>query len=377
MAETSFFDESREQSRIKTRIVAKYFGAWAKVITSAVSATEKRIAYMDLFSGPGQYSDGTPSTPVIVLQKAIKDAALRENLVTLFNDKDPSNAKSLRDTINSIPGIETLKHKPTVQCEEVGQDIVRSFQKMKLIPTLLFVDPWGYKGLSLALIKSVLQNWGCDCVFFFNYNRVNPGLNNEVVREHMSDLFGEERAETIRQKLAGLPPQEREHLIIEELSQALKEKGATHVLPFTFKNELGTRTMHHLIFATKHFKGYEIMKEIMAKESSEAEQGVPSFEYSPVSAQFPLLFALSTPLDELEEMLLKDFEGQELTMNAVYLCHNVGRRYVKTNYKRALTNLESSSKIRTNPPANERPTRHGDVTFADSVVISFPRRTTK
>ncbi len=28
---------------------------------------------MDLFAGPGKYKDDTPSTPVIVLQTAIKD----------------------------------------------------------------------------------------------------------------------------------------------------------------------------------------------------------------------------------------------------------------------------------------------------------------
>jgi len=51
------------------------------------------------------------------------------------------------------------------------------------------VDPRGYKGLSLGPINSVLQNWGRDCVFFFNYNRVNMGLSNETVREHMSSSF--------------------------------------------------------------------------------------------------------------------------------------------------------------------------------------------
>lgn len=150
--------------------------------------------------------------------------------------------------------------------------------------------------------------------------------------------------------------------------------GATYVLPFCFKNELGTRTTHHLIFATKGFKGYEIMKEIMAGESSEKEQGVPSFEYSPASKNFPLLFALSRPLDDLEDMLLRDFAGRRLQMGAVYVSHSVGRAYVKANYKKALTNLEAAGKIEATPPADKRPKRNGQVTFADSVVVTFPRR---
>ncbi len=225
MSETSFFDELREQSRVKSSIVAKYFRAWAKVIIPLAKTREGRIAYVGLFAGPGRYADGSSSTPVIVLQEAIQDPDLRQMLVTLFNDKDQANAESLRETIDSIPGIGTLKYRPQVKNEEVGQAIVENFRQIELVPTLLFVDPWGYKGLSLALINSVLRNWGCDCVFFFNYNRVNAGLNNEFVREHMNDLFGEERTESIREKIAGLRPDEREFLIIEQLSEALRNRG--------------------------------------------------------------------------------------------------------------------------------------------------------
>ena len=80
----------------------------------------------------------------------------------------------------------------------MGEEIVKMFEEMSLVPTLFFVDPWGYKGLSLRLVNSVLKDWGCDCIFFFNYNRINMGLSNPFVKEHMNALFGEERAEEFR-----------------------------------------------------------------------------------------------------------------------------------------------------------------------------------
>jgi hypothetical protein len=87
--------------------------------------------------------------------------------------------------------------------------------------------------------------------------------------------------------------------------------GPEYVLPFRFKDEHGSRTTHHLIFVSKGFKGYEIMKEIMVKESSDADQGVASFGYNPMdvrgAAQQQLLFQLSRPLDDLGDMLLKEF----------------------------------------------------------------------
>ncbi len=366
-----FFAESLEQSRIKSRIVAKYFGAWARVILPTAKVKGSCLAYLDLFAGPGRYADGTPSTPIMVLQDAIKHADLRNMLVTIFNDKRRDFAASLQQAIDAIPGIATLKYKPVVRSEEVGEKIAAIFRETKLMPTLFFADPWGYKGLSVSLIASVLQNWGCDCVFFFNYNRINPGLNNEAVREHMNDLFGERRAEALRRSLVGLAPEEREDLIIEELSKALGELGVTYVLPFTFKNEQGTRTKHHLIFASRKFKGYEIMKEIMARESSQRDQGVGSFEYSPASTKYPTLFELTRPLDDLEEMLYTGFAGQTLSMLNVYDRHNVGRPYVKANYKSALIRMEAAGSIKAEPPVEKRPKKIGKPTFGDDVIVTF------
>src|SRR5208282_70488 len=369
MVDSQFFDESREQSQIKARIVAKYFWAWANV----VKKFSQRLAYIDLFAGPGRYEDGTLSTPILVLKTAIEDEDMRGMIVTLFNDKDAANVGKLEKAIAALPGIDKLTHKPQVTNEVIGNDIAKRFAALKLVPTFFFVDPWGYKGLSLKLINSVLQNWGCDCMFFFNYNRVNMGLNNDAVREHMNALFGEERGDALRKKLSGLLPAERENLIVEELADSLREMGASFVLPFAFKNEKGTRTTHHLIFASKDFKGYEIMKEIMAKESSEVNQGVPTFEYSPASEKFPTLFELLRPLDDLADMLSEEFAGQTLTMYNVYRNHSVGRPFLKRNYKRVLATMEADKKCSASPPAEKRQKRKGEVTFADEVLVTFPK----
>ena len=374
MVDNQFFDEPREQSQIKARIIEKYLWAWANVVIPTAKQMGNRILYIDLFAGPGRYDNGTLSTPLLVLRKAIDDRNMRNMLVTFFNDRNADSVGKLRTAIDALDGVAKLKYKPMVENEIVGEEIEKKLAKIRLVPTFFFVDPWGYKGLSLGLIKAVLQNWGSDCVFFFNYNRVNMGLNNDAVRRHMDALFGIRRAERLRDEVIGLSPDDRENLILEELCAALKGMGASYVLPFTFKNEKGTRTSHHLIFATKHFKGYEIMKGIMAKESSEQHQGVASFEYSPASEKFPILYGLSRPLDALQGMLLKDFVGETLTMNEIYERHCVGTPYVSGNYKHALAELEARKKIRVEPPASERPKKKGEVTFANHVRVTFPRK---
>lgn len=373
MTKNSFFNEQKEQSLIKARIVEKYFWAWAKVIISKVkgSSSVQKIAYVDLFAGAGRYKDGSKSTPVKVLETAIADPDMRNMLVSIFNDADVEKVNSLQQAIDSIPGIENLKYRPQISKYEVGEDIVKTFQSMKLVPTLFFVDPWGYKGLSLQLVNSVVKDWGCDCIFFFNYNRINMGLNNDAVKEHINALFGQVGADQLRKRLKTftLTPQERELTVVEYICEALKEMGGKYVLPFRFRHEMGNRTSHHLIFVSKHPKGYEIMKEIMAKESSEQTQGVPSFEYNPATLQQPLLFELTSPLDQLESMLLDNFSGKTMTVAEIYDQHHVGKPYIKKNYKTALSNLESQGKITVHSPEDKK-RRKG--TFADDLKVTFP-----
>lgn len=374
MSPKVFFDEQAEQSLVKATIVHKYFRAWARVIIRWAKQRGDRIAYIDLFAGPGRYRDGAKSTPILILEQATQDNDLREMLVTIFNDVDEGHVRSLQEAIQSIPDIGTLKHKPLVLHEQVGSEIVQRLEQLHLVPTLFFVDPWGYKGLSLRLINSVLKDWGCDCIIFFNYNRINMGLDNDMVAAHMDALFGAQRAGELRARLMLLAPDEREIAIVEAIAEALQEMGGRYVLPFRFRSASGARTSHHLIFVTKHVRGYEIMKEIMAKESSSAQQGVASFEYNPATRSQPLLFDLARPLDDLAEMLLDEFAGRRMTVADVYNAHHVGRRYIKANYKDILVQLESEGRIAVSPPAAQRLKRKGKPTMAETVTITFPPR---
>lgn len=366
----TFFDEQTDQSQVKTAIVTKYFWAWAKIVTSQQRGN--RIGYIDLFSGPGRYKSGEPSTPLLILRQAIDDPVYRERLVTTFNDADPANAAALREEIARLPGGGSLRYPPCVQSGEVDDDVAQQLQALRLIPTLLFADPWGYKGLSLRLVSSVLKDWACECVFFFNYNRVNMGLRNDVVRARMAALFGEARAARLRARLEGMEPERRESAIVEEICRALRELGGRYVLPFCFKNERGTRTSHHLVFVSKHPLGYGVMKEIMARESSSCQQGVASFAYSPADGRQGLLFELGRPLDDLAGMLRARFAGKTLTVQEVFEQHNVDTPYVKANYKDVLREMELAGTISSNPPHSARPRRNGQPTFADRVRVTFP-----
>ena len=282
-----------------------------------------------------------------------------------------SDGNSLENTIANLPDIDKLRHKPVVYTGEVGEEIVKSFERRRLVPTFLFVDPFGYKGLSLRLVNSVLKDWGCDCVFFFNYNRISMGLGNAAVEEHIDSLFGKDRAEKLRQRfrMEQVEPYEREAYIVDEMKQALEEMGGRFVLPFRFRDAEGTRTTHHLFFVSKAFRGYEIMREIMYTHSHK-EQGVAKFEYNPADARWPSLFDLLRPLEDLEELLLRDYAGHTVGINELFQLHSVGKPYVKKNYRDVLCRMEQEGKVRMEPPCPPR--RKG--TIGEKVTMTFLAR---
>ena len=160
--------------------------------------------------------------------------------------------------------------------------------------------------------------------------------------------------------------------IVEEIGQALKAMGGKYVLPFRFRDERGSRTSHHLIFVSKHPLGYKIMKDVMAKESSSHEQGVPTFEYNPATTDQPLLFEFARPLDDLEGMLLDEFAGRTMTMLEIFEAHHYGRRYIAKNYKDVLTKMEQAGRITGDPPYTKRRKIKGEITCADVTKFTFP-----
>jgi len=374
MSTDTFFDESTEQSQVKAEIVEKYFDTWAGIVIgtqkrSRRSLQNQRIGYIDLFAGPGRYQSGAASTPLRVLEKVLSKPDYCERLVTIFNDKDEEHVRTLEKEIAGLPGIEKLRHKPVVWNQEVGDQIAAGFETTRPIPPLAFVDPWGYKGLSLRLLNAFLRSWGSDCIFFFNYARINAGLSNPFVREHMEALFGQERARVLSAQLEPMSPGQREATIVDELASALREHGGSQkrfVLPFCFKNKTGKRSTHHLVLVTKHFKGYEVMKGIMAKASSKQEDGVASFTYCPPTGrEQPLLFKLNRPLEDLRGMLLRDFAGRTAPMQAIYKEHTVDTPYIAKNYKDVLAGLEQDGMVTTRGRRSNRG-------FADDIVVSFP-----
>ena len=103
--------------------------------------------------------------------------------MTVFSDMEKVNSEKLEKEIKALPGINKMVHTPEVYVDIVDKKMAELFKSMNLIPTLTFLDPWGYKGLTIDLIQSLIKDWGSECIIFFNYNRINIGIKNDLVLE--------------------------------------------------------------------------------------------------------------------------------------------------------------------------------------------------
>jgi three-Cys-motif partner protein len=377
MAVDTFFGKASEKSIVKTRIVYEYFGAWFNVLKSTPN---QRLAYIDLYCGTGVFGNGVKSTPILILEQAVNDEDMRSRLVTLFNDDNEDHVRALQAAVTNIQGINGLRYQPKFWNKRVEGEVAEHFKTIDLVPTLLFADPWGYKGLSLDLIKCVLRNWGTDCIFFFNFNRVNMHLGQPLMDRNMNDLFGEQRADELRRQLDHIDnPPDRERAVIHAIAEELKTFGVRYAPYFMFTNDDGNKTSHHIILASKSPLADRMIRRIYAKWSSSTDGGIASFGFNPVEKrrasgpkQASLFDLLSDadPIDDLGEELLEEFASRcvnVVEIMAEYTPQHPGSKFTDSNFKAALIRLIDKGCVTLPEGTKRRPK-----TLADHITIIFP-----
>lgn len=349
-----FFEEQEVQSRLKSNIVSKYFDAWARIRGRC-----PELAYVDLLCGPGAYDDGTDSTPLLVLQKTVGNPGLLARLQMHFNDKKPEHVAVLQQRLLSHPDVARLATPPKISNVDLVDEVALSqlLDRLPACPTFHFVDPFGYKGLTRALLQRLMSGDGAECLFFFNYRRVNAALTNPVLGHHADLFFGSVEAQRLRHLVDGLDPEMRERVVMDAVQDMVQSLGALPPLAFRVYAADCERTSHYLVFATKHFKGYETMREVMAKECVFLGQEVPLYEYNPAPPPEPnpQLALWEDPKPDhfalLRKDLLQRFAGHTLTVRQVFEAHSLGQPYLMRHYQAVLREFEERGLVKIEPPA--------------------------
>lgn len=367
-----FFVDQSEQSAVKAHIVSSYFSAWSRVIQK----WNTPMAYIDLFCGPGKYENDKPSAPLLVVQNTLANPALLNRMNFVFNDKDPNNISMLKQAISQIDENSKLKARVQYYNETVEQDFYNRLNIPANMPVLSFVDPFGYKGLTMNLINRLINNSGSDCIFFFNYNRINMALSsNTKFDEHLKSLFGDTRTAELKKRLAHQPPEQREPIVLNALIEALRENKSNYVLPFKFYSTEMLRTSHFIIFVTKHPVACKIMKQIMYSNSAKDSDDVATFSFEDsrnFGVGFEQLTIFDRPIQSLRGDILRKYAGKAISVGSI--CNEIdcdfSSHFVSKNVKDVLKQLELEGKISV-VGGRKQKYRSGKLNMPDGAVIQF------
>lgn len=348
--DTTFFASQTESSRIKANIVANYFPKYCKIL---FKAHKGNIRYLDLFAGPGVYDDGKESTPMLIGEACAKDPILKSRVLMLFNDNECCN--KLRTNFETKFPTGTFANTPRFADRTVGEDsaienyLNKIFEKGTNTPTLLFFDPFGYKGINSRVLANFMANFGNEIFLFFNIKRIHAAIENDKFDSMMNELFPTTIHKIRNDRKYTLNVQNRLNLIIENLAEEFKSiiPGIYHCA-FKFQEEDSLATSHYIIHFTKHPRGFDLVKQVYTEFDNVGatldKNGDYTFDAKYLSSETMFDFGdMNTAC--LSQILSNDFKSQTISAYDLFEQHHCKTKYSRKHYCNALRQMAKDGAI--------------------------------
>jgi three-Cys-motif partner protein len=244
----------------KHKILRKYLDAWFPIL----GTYNKRIVYLDGFSGPGRYTCGEPGSPVVALESALTHRAkLTAELVFLFIEERTDRADYLESEIVKLecPG----HFKITVERGSFAEKTGKILDELdsagsQLAPTFVLIDPFGFSGIPYSLIRRLLAKEKCEVLITFMVDSINRWLTHpdESIRAHIVETFGTDAAVGVAEEIGDRVTS------LKNLYHRQLNKAARFVRYFELRDG-DDRVVYYLFFASNNSIGHLKMKEAMWK----------------------------------------------------------------------------------------------------------------
>lgn len=335
-----FFEEGQTRtSRIKSRIVAEYFYRYSKTLLSKRNNIEK-VIFLDLFCGTGLYKSGQKSTEFKIIDSVISDPQLKDGVQLVFNDY--KNHDTIQNNFEKTYGHIDFGYKPKFYNYEVGvsNEVNRWLESKKLKNCLLFMDPFGYKGINTNLLVKFLANPGNEAFVFFNYQRINPGLSNPYMEENMRRIFPSLFDELTSSLQTGSDYTKYRKITSYFRQEITKHVPGIYYTPFKFYSETKSRISHFLMHFTKHPLGFEFIKDIMRKESGFiSNPNLFEFEHNIRTHLQLSCFGEDEFTNHLANQIRSKFTGKIISTQDIYRQDHLSNYAIQNDYKKAFEKL--------------------------------------
>jgi len=383
MSENNFFEQQTLSSKVKASIVSEYFPKYCKILKR--HHEPKQFGYYDMFSGPGMYDDGQISTPLLIAEKCAKDDFLREKVWMVFNDM--MYGETLKENFEAIYPHGTFKYNPHFgtsifgECPEIDNFLTKStidtFYNER--PSLLFIDPFGYKHINTYILTQFLKYWGNEVFIFVNTKRLNAAFENDKFQEDLKVIFPL-TYQTIKaeKKLICGTVEERHKFIIDQLGKEFQKElnGKVYYTAFQFREEDQQTPSHYLLHVTKGAKGFELIKEIYNQYANVDrildDYVTYTFDPKKITENNVDMFGedfKQANLDALKQQILANYSGKVICAEDLFKEHQKESMWARAHYTAALRQLYQEGKLMAS--INDNKTHREKVLIIKECVLQF------
>jgi three-Cys-motif partner protein len=256
----------REQTLVKHIILQKYLERFAHIIGSRWST----INYIDCFSGPWNVhsqnlEDSSFYIAISELRKAQEAHAKRGRKILIrgfFLEKDSAAYQRLQGYAgkNSAPNVEIVtKHEELADASGAIQAFVKAGGRDAF--TFLFIDPTGWTGFEMDVIRPLLQLQPSEVVINFMTEHIRRFINTlpPAIQITFDRMFG---SNGYREYIRANSDEDRDDLLVRLYSERLRQIGSfPYVCNAIVLHPGKDRSYFHLIYCTRDLKGVEVFKD--------------------------------------------------------------------------------------------------------------------
>lgn len=346
----------------KHAILKTYLNAWFPIMAKY----NQRINYIDGFAGPGEYSGGEKGSPILAIESALDHVSKGSlsSAVTInfaFVESIPEHAAHLKSQLTKISTPPQFKIE-VIEGEfrdEIGGVLDKLESENKsLAPTFAFVDPFGFSGIPMSLMKRILQFPKCEVFVNVMVEFINRFLKhpNDKITSHFPETFG-------TSEVLCIPEQSGDRL--EKLLQLYRTQLNQHGKFVGRFDMFGRqdRNKYSLYFATNAPKGFEKMKASMWSVDK-----YTGSKFSDADPNPTYLFD-SWGFEPLWDILQSKYAGKVAAMVEIERFVVEETDYLPTHARTILAQYEDCGKVTVEPMPNCK--RRGKTFHKDKVRINF------
>eukprot|EP00794_Sanderia_malayensis_P006663 gene6663-7415_t len=307
-SETSW--EDPQHSNAKRVILKKHLQAYIPIMCEAFH----KINILDCFAGPGEFFQESKQeeqdeeivlppkekgSPLVALDAGIgyfrskrgKSYRGETRIYFYFCEERKDRLESLKQNVCENLNAQNVKYSQDPSSGDITaifnirQSILIHFYKSKFEflqmdeimcrdwPTFFFIDPFGYSQIPFDAVSKLCEWEKSEILINLMVQPVQRTIGRGQLPEYERQVNAKLTAilgtdDWIRQKEQGKLDFDK---IVEIYSDRVKETQMKYTLHFTMKNNQNVR-LYSLIYATKHLKGIETMKESMNRVTQEEDQ---------------------------------------------------------------------------------------------------------